>query len=111
MRGARSTGACRRDRSRRNSDTGPPRGAFARVVIGIEGLIHFSEMASRRSASPAEVVQPGDLVRVRVVAIGAEDGGCRCRCRKRQEMSCTQLGQGKMRTYNRNQMLYSAIYL
>jgi small subunit ribosomal protein S1 len=47
-------------------------GAFARVITGVEGLIHISEIASRRIASPAEVVHPGDLVRVRVVAIEPE---------------------------------------
>jgi len=46
-----------------------PYGAFARVPIGIEGLIHVSEIASRRIATPTEVLRPGDLVRVRVVAI------------------------------------------
>jgi small subunit ribosomal protein S1 len=46
-----------------------PYGAFARVPMGIEGLIHVSEIASRRIATPAEVVRPGDLVRVRLVAI------------------------------------------
>ena len=46
-----------------------PYGAFARVPVGIEGLIHISEIASRRIATPAEVVRPGDLVRVRLVAI------------------------------------------
>jgi small subunit ribosomal protein S1 len=46
-----------------------PYGAFARVPSGIEGLVHVSEIASRRIPSPAEVVHPGDLVRVRVVAI------------------------------------------
>jgi len=49
-----------------------PYGAFARVTTGIEGLIHISEIAPRRIASPAEVVRPGDLVRVRVVAIDPE---------------------------------------
>jgi small subunit ribosomal protein S1 len=49
-----------------------PYGAFARVITGVEGLIHISEIASRRIASPAEVVHPGDLVRVRVVAIDPE---------------------------------------
>jgi small subunit ribosomal protein S1 len=49
-----------------------PYGAFARVTTGIEGLIHISEIAPRRIASPAEVVHPGDLVRVRVVAIDPE---------------------------------------
>jgi len=49
-----------------------PYGAFARVTTGIEGLIHISEIAPRRIASPAEVVHLGDLVRVRVVAIDPE---------------------------------------
>jgi small subunit ribosomal protein S1 len=49
-----------------------PYGAFARVTTGIEGLIHISEIAPRRIASPSEVVHPGDLVRVRVVAIDPE---------------------------------------
>jgi small subunit ribosomal protein S1 len=47
-------------------------GAFARVPIGIEGLIHISEIASGRIASPTEVLHQGDLVRVRVVAIDPE---------------------------------------
>jgi small subunit ribosomal protein S1 len=49
-----------------------PYGAFARVTAGIEGLIHISEIAPRRIGSPSEVVHPGDLVRVRVVAIDPE---------------------------------------
>ena len=46
-----------------------PYGAFARVPMGIEGLIHISEIASHRIATLAELVRPGDLVRVRLVAI------------------------------------------
>ena len=46
-----------------------PYGAFARLASGVEGLIHVSEIALRRITSPSEVVHPGDLVRVRVVAI------------------------------------------
>jgi small subunit ribosomal protein S1 len=49
-----------------------PYGAFARVPSGIEGLIHVSEIAARRVSSPGELVRPGDLVRVRVVAIDPE---------------------------------------
>jgi small subunit ribosomal protein S1 len=49
-----------------------PYGAFARVLAGIEGLIHVSEIASRRIAAPTEVVHPGDFARVRVVAIDPE---------------------------------------
>jgi len=49
-----------------------PYGAFARVATGVEGLIHISEIAPRRITTPAEVLHPGDLVRVRVVAIDPE---------------------------------------
>ncbi|MGH2470839.1 MAG: 30S ribosomal protein S1 [Candidatus Limnocylindria bacterium] len=49
-----------------------PYGAFARIPMGIEGLIHSSEITARRVATPAEVVQAGDLLRVRVVAIDPE---------------------------------------
>jgi small subunit ribosomal protein S1 len=49
-----------------------PYGAFARVTTGIEGLIHISEIASRRISTPGEVVHTGDLLRVRVVAIDPE---------------------------------------
>lgn len=49
-----------------------PYGAFARVMTGLEGLIHISEIASQRISTPAEVVSSGDVVRVRVVAIDPE---------------------------------------
>ena len=49
-----------------------PYGAFARVPLGIEGLIHVSEIAPRRIATPPPVLHPGDVIRVRVVAIDAE---------------------------------------
>src|SRR5438067_831398 len=49
-----------------------PYGAFARLPSGVEGLIHVSEIASRRIGSPAEILRPGDGVRVRVVAIEPE---------------------------------------
>ena len=46
-----------------------PYGAFASVPVGVEGLIHVSEIAAHRVATPSEVVRAGDRVRVRVVAI------------------------------------------
>jgi small subunit ribosomal protein S1 len=49
-----------------------PYGAFARVPSGVEGLIHVSEIAVPRVSSPGELLRPGDIVRVRVVAIDAE---------------------------------------
>ena len=49
-----------------------PYGAFARIGHGIEGLIHVSEIADHRIASPDEIVHVGDAVRVRVVSVDAE---------------------------------------
>jgi small subunit ribosomal protein S1 len=65
-----------------------PYGAFARVTTGIEGLIHISQIASRRIGSPSEAVQPGDLVRVRVVAIDPE--------RRRLSLSIRQAAENAM---------------
>jgi small subunit ribosomal protein S1 len=49
-----------------------PYGAFARVPLGIEGLIHVSEIADRRISAPIELLRVGEVVRVRVVAIDPE---------------------------------------
>jgi small subunit ribosomal protein S1 len=47
-------------------------GAFARIGDGLEGLIHVSELAPHRVAEPADAVQVGDLVRVKIVGIEPE---------------------------------------
>jgi small subunit ribosomal protein S1 len=47
-------------------------GAFARIGDGLEGLIHVSELATHRVAEPAEAVQVGEHVRVKVVGIDLE---------------------------------------
>ena len=44
-------------------------GAFARVKDGVEGLIHISELADRHITNPAQVVQEGENVQVKVTAI------------------------------------------
>jgi small subunit ribosomal protein S1 len=44
-------------------------GVFARVLEGVEGLIHISELANERIAHPKQVVQVGDTVTVRILAI------------------------------------------
>jgi small subunit ribosomal protein S1 len=44
-------------------------GAFARVEGGVEGLIHISELADRHVSNPAQVVQEGENVQVKVTAI------------------------------------------
>ncbi len=47
-------------------------GAFARIDEGLEGLIHVSELAPHHIATPAEAVQVGDRVRVKIVGIEPE---------------------------------------
>lgn len=47
-------------------------GAFARIDDGLEGLIHVSELAPHRVATPADAVRVGDRVRVKIVGIEPE---------------------------------------
>ena len=49
-----------------------PYGAFVRIEDGVEGLIHVSELASRRVSDPNEVVHVGDRLPVKVVSIDRE---------------------------------------
>ena len=47
-------------------------GAFVEVVPGVEGLVHISELADHHVENPAEVVQPGEEVWVRILEIDEE---------------------------------------
>ncbi len=47
-------------------------GAFVDVGLHESGLVHISQLASRRVASPAEVVKINQIVRVRVIGIDLE---------------------------------------
>ncbi len=44
-------------------------GAFAKVIPGIEGLIHISQIADRRIEKPADVLQVGEKVTCKIIAI------------------------------------------
>lgn len=44
-------------------------GAFVRVEEGIEGLIHVSELAEGNFLHPRNVVQEGDVIRVRILNV------------------------------------------
>ena len=44
-------------------------GAFVSIAESIEGLVHISEMASRRIDSPNQVVHVGDKVQVKVIEV------------------------------------------
>jgi small subunit ribosomal protein S1 len=46
-------------------------GAFVRLTEGVEGLLHVSELAGGGAQNPRDVVQEGQVVRVRVLEIDA----------------------------------------
>ena len=48
-------------------------GAFAEIVDGVDGLIHISQIADRRIAQPAEVLEVGQVVDAKIVAIDTEN--------------------------------------
>lgn len=47
-------------------------GAFARIDDGIEGLIHLSELTDQAVEKPQDVVNEGDQVKLRVIAINSQ---------------------------------------
>lgn len=44
-------------------------GAFARVIPGVDGLIHISQLADHRVEKPQDVVSVGDTVKVKITEI------------------------------------------
>src|SRR5436309_2803330 len=42
-------------------------GAFVQILPGVEGLVHISELAQHHVESPAEVVRPGDELKVQIL--------------------------------------------
>ena len=49
-----------------------PFGAFAEIVDGVDGLIHITQIAMTRIAKPADVLEIGQMVDVKIVAIDEE---------------------------------------
>ncbi len=47
-------------------------GAFAEIIPGVEGLIHISEISYRRVESVASELNPGDVVKVKIIGINRE---------------------------------------
>jgi len=50
-----------------------PFGAFAQIIPGVDGLIHISQIANKKLASPAEVLKKGDTVDAKITEIDAEN--------------------------------------
>ena len=47
-------------------------GAFAKVMPGIEGLIHISQISNERIAKPQDVLSIGDVVKVMITGIDSD---------------------------------------
>jgi len=47
-------------------------GAFVELEPGVDGLVHVSQLADHRIATPAEAVQVGDRIYVKVLYVDAE---------------------------------------
>lgn len=47
-------------------------GAFLEVEPGVEGLVHISQLANHRVEKTEDVVKPGDVVQVKVLAVDPE---------------------------------------
>ena len=50
-----------------------PFGAFAEIVEGVDGLIHISQIAQQRIAKPADVLELGQVVDAKIIAIDEEN--------------------------------------
>ena len=48
-------------------------GAFVELIPGVEGMVHISEMSWSRIEKAEEVLQPGDMVSVKVLKIETSD--------------------------------------
>jgi polyribonucleotide nucleotidyltransferase len=44
-------------------------GAFVEIIPGVEGLCHISELEEGRTERTEDVVQPGDVVQVKLLAV------------------------------------------
>lgn len=51
-----------------------PFGAFIEVAPGVEGMAHISELSWSRVEKPDEIVQAGDMVRVKLLKIETREG-------------------------------------
>ncbi len=49
-----------------------PFGAFAEIIDGVDGLIHISQIAMKRIAKPAEMLEIGQIVDARIIDIDDE---------------------------------------
>jgi polyribonucleotide nucleotidyltransferase len=60
-------------------------GAFVRILPGVEGLLHISELSDRRVKRVEDVVREGDEVLVKVIAVDNKTGKIRLSRREAME--------------------------
>jgi 4-hydroxy-3-methylbut-2-enyl diphosphate reductase len=46
-----------------------PFGAFAQIIPGVDGLIHISQIANKKLATPSEVLQKGQMIDAKIIDI------------------------------------------
>jgi small subunit ribosomal protein S1 len=47
-------------------------GAFVEILDGVEGLVHISELATHHVENPREIIEPGDVIKVKILEIDSE---------------------------------------
>jgi ribosomal protein S1 len=67
-----------------------PFGAFVRILPGVEGLVHLSNLSTSRVSDPATVVKEGQEVRVRVLSIESARGRINLGIRQADESLSTE---------------------
>ena len=50
-----------------------PFGAFAEIIDGVDGLIHISQIAQQKIGKPADVLELGQIVDAKIIAIDEEN--------------------------------------
>lgn len=48
-------------------------GAFVEIGIGLQGLVHISEISHKHIGTPGEVLEPGQTVQVKILGINPEE--------------------------------------
>jgi polyribonucleotide nucleotidyltransferase len=66
-------------------------GAFVRILPGVEGLVHISELSDRRVSRVEDVVREGDEIQVKVINI---DKSGKIRLSRREAMADSNQNQG-----------------
>jgi len=67
-----------------------PFGAFVELYLGIEGLVHVSEISHQHIGTPNEVLAEGDQVKVKVLDVNLEQKRISLSIRALEEQSSTQ---------------------